>query len=69
MALSDLDYAALRAFAPFQRALIGGRGAILLGIAVTVGHGLSMRRGPGGGVAEANSVPFLPFRGKVSGAA
>ena len=43
MALSGLAYAGLWAFAPFDVALIGGCGAILLGIAVTIGYCLSVR--------------------------
>ena len=43
MALSGLVYAGLWAFAPFDVALIGGCGAILLGIAVTIGYCLSVR--------------------------
>ena len=43
MALSGLAYAGLWAFAPFDVALIGGCGAILVGIAVTVGYCLSVR--------------------------
>lgn len=43
LALSGLVYAALWAFAPFQLALIGGCGAIILGIAVTVAYCLSLR--------------------------
>ena len=43
MALSGLVYAGLWAFAPFDIALIGGCGAILVGIAVTVGYCLSVR--------------------------
>ena len=43
MALSGLVYAGLWAFAPFDVALIGGCGAILVGIAVTVGYCLSVR--------------------------
>ena len=44
MALSGLVYAALWAFAPFQTALIGGCGAILAGMAVTLLYCLSLRR-------------------------
>ena len=43
MALSGLVYAGLWAFAPFDVALIGGCGAILVGIAVTIGYCLSVR--------------------------
>ena len=43
MALSGLVYAGLWAFAPFDVALLGGCGAILVGIAVTVGYCLSVR--------------------------
>ena len=43
MALSGLVYAGLWAFAPFDVALIGGCGAILVGIAVTIGYCLSLR--------------------------
>ena len=43
MALSGLVYAGLWAFAPFDVALIGGCGAILVGIAVTTGYCLSVR--------------------------
>lgn len=43
MALSGLVYAALWAFAPFQVALFGGCGAIILGMAVTIGYCLSKR--------------------------
>jgi hypothetical protein len=44
MALSGLVYAGLWAFAPFQTALIGGCGAILAGMAVTLVYCLSLRR-------------------------
>jgi hypothetical protein len=44
MALSGLAYAGLWAFAPFQTALIGGCGAILAGMAVTLVYCLSLRR-------------------------
>ena len=43
MALSGLVYAGLWAFAPFDVALVGGCGAILVGIAVTIGYCLSVR--------------------------
>ena len=43
MALSGLVYAGLWGFAPFDVALIGGCGAIILGIAITVGYCLSVR--------------------------
>ena len=43
MALSGLVYAGLWAFAPFNVALIGGCGAIILGIVVTVAYCLSLR--------------------------
>lgn len=45
MALSGLVYAGLWAFAPLEVALIGGCGAIMLGIAVTIGYCLSLRAG------------------------
>lgn len=45
MALSGLVYAGLWAFAPLDVALIGGCGAIMLGIAVTLGYCLSLRAG------------------------
>ena len=44
MALSGLAYAGLWAFAPMDMALIGGCGAVLFGIAVTVAYCLSLRR-------------------------
>ena len=43
MALSGLVYAGLWAFAPTDIAVIGGCGAIILGIAVTLGYCLSLR--------------------------
>ena len=43
MVLSGLIYAGLWAFAPFDIALIGGCGAILAGIAVTIGYCLMLR--------------------------
>jgi hypothetical protein len=43
MVLSGLVYAALFAFAPLQLAVAGGCGAVIAGIAVTVGYCLSMR--------------------------
>ena len=45
MALSGLAYAGLWVFAPFNVALIGGCGAIILGIAVTFFYCLSLRSG------------------------
>ena len=49
MALSGLVYAALWVFAPTQVAVVGGCAAILLGIAVTIGYCVSLRRRSGGG--------------------
>jgi len=43
MVLSGLIYTALWAFAPMNVALIGGCGAVLVGMAVTVGYCLSLR--------------------------
>ena len=43
MVISGLIYAGLWAFAPFQTAVIGGCAAILIGIAVTFGYGLSLK--------------------------
>ncbi|MGV8928460.1 MAG: ammonium transporter [Brevundimonas sp.] len=43
LALSGLVYAGLWAFAPFDVALFFGCGAILVGIAVTLGYCLSLR--------------------------
>ncbi|MDG2529180.1 ammonium transporter [Caulobacter endophyticus] len=43
MALSGLVYAGLWAFAPFEVAVVGGCGAILAGIALTIGYCLSLR--------------------------
>ena len=43
MALSGLVYAGLWAFAPFSVALVGGCGAVLAGMAVTIGYSLSLR--------------------------
>lgn len=43
MALSGLVYAGLWSFAPFEVAVIGGCGAILAGLALTIGYCLSLR--------------------------
>ncbi|MBI1682561.1 ammonium transporter [Caulobacter hibisci] len=43
LALSGLVYAGLWAFAPQGVAVVGGSGAILLGLAVTIGYCLSLR--------------------------
>lgn len=43
MVLSGLVYAGLWAFAPMQTAVIGGCGAIIVGIAVTLGYCLALR--------------------------
>lgn len=43
MAISGLVYGALWAFAPFDVALWAGCGAVVLGIAVTVGYCLTQR--------------------------
>lgn len=43
MALSGLVYAGLWAFAPFDVAVMGGSGAILAGLAVTIAYCLSLR--------------------------
>ncbi|WP_269713915.1 ammonium transporter [Caulobacter sp. NIBR2454] len=43
LVLSGLVYAGLFAFAPIQVAVVGGCGAIILGIAVTFGYCLSLR--------------------------
>lgn len=43
LALSGLVYAGLWVFAPFPVALIGGCGAVIIGIAVTLGYCLSVR--------------------------
>jgi hypothetical protein len=43
LALSGLVYAGLWAFAPFNVALLFGCGAILIGMAVTLGYCLSLR--------------------------
>lgn len=43
MALSGLVYAGLWAFAPTDVAIVGGCGAVLLGIAITFGYCLSLR--------------------------
>jgi hypothetical protein len=43
LVLSGLVYAGLFAFAPIQVAIIGGCGAVLAGIAVTLGYCLSLR--------------------------
>jgi hypothetical protein len=45
LALSGLVYAGLWAFAPFDVALWGGCGAIIAGMAVTIGYCLSQRGG------------------------
>ena len=45
MALSGLTYAGLWAFAPLDVAVVGGSGAILVGLAVTIGYCLSLRGG------------------------
>ncbi|WP_288759864.1 ammonium transporter [uncultured Brevundimonas sp.] len=45
MAISGLTYAALWVFAPFPVALIGGCGAVIAGMAVTLGYCLSLRAG------------------------
>jgi uncharacterized membrane protein len=45
LAISGLIYALLWAFAPFQVALIGGCGAIIAGMVVTLGYCLSRRSG------------------------
>jgi hypothetical protein len=45
MALSGLVYAGLWAFAPMEVAMIGGCGAVLLGIAVTFAYCRSLRGG------------------------
>lgn len=45
MAISGLVYAGLWAFAPTDVALIGGCGAIIIGIAITVFYCLSLRNG------------------------
>jgi len=45
MVLSGLVYAGLWAFAPIHVAVIGGCGAVLAGIAVTLGYCLSLRAG------------------------
>ena len=44
MALSGLVYAGLWAFAPFQIALIVGCGAVMAGMAVTIGYCMMQRR-------------------------
>ena len=44
MALSGLVYAGLWAFAPFQIALIVGCGAVMAGMAVTIGYCVMQRR-------------------------
>lgn len=41
--ISGFIYAALWAFAPMQVAIWGGTAAVLLGIAVTIGYGVSLR--------------------------
>ena len=46
LALSGLVYAGLWAFAPTQVAIVGGCGAVILGIAVTFGSCLSLRNKP-----------------------
>ena len=43
LALSGLVYAGLWAFAPIPVAIAGGCGAVLAGIAVTLGYSLSLR--------------------------
>ncbi|MES2833651.1 MAG: ammonium transporter [Pseudomonadota bacterium] len=43
MVISGLIYAGLWAFAPMNVALIGGCGAVLVGMAVTLGYCLSLR--------------------------
>jgi hypothetical protein len=43
LVLSGLVYAGLWAFAPFQIAVVGGCGAVLAGIAVTIGYCLALR--------------------------
>lgn len=43
MVLSGLVYAGLWAFAPIPVAVAGGCGAVIAGIAVTLGHCLSLR--------------------------
>jgi hypothetical protein len=43
LVLSGLVYAALWAFAPIPVAVAGGSGAVLLGIAVTIGYCISLR--------------------------
>lgn len=43
LALSGLVYAGLWAFAPFDVALLFGCGAIIIGMAVTLGYCLSLR--------------------------
>lgn len=43
LVLSGLIYAALWAFAPMQLAIWGGTAAVLLGIAVSIGYGVSLR--------------------------
>lgn len=45
MVLSGLVYAAVFAFAPLHIAVFVGCGAIILGLAVTVGYTVSLRRG------------------------
>lgn len=43
LALSGLVYAGLWAFAPVQVAVVGGCGAVIVGMAVTVAYCLSLR--------------------------
>lgn len=43
LVLSGLVYAGLWAFAPIPVAVVGGSAAVLLGMAVTIGHCISMR--------------------------
>ena len=43
LVLSGLTYAGLWAFAPFEVAIWGGCGAVMVGIAVTLGYCLSLR--------------------------
>ena len=43
MALSGLIYAGVRAFAPFDMAVLVGCGAVAAGMAVTIGYSLTLR--------------------------
>jgi hypothetical protein len=43
LVLSGLVYAGLWAFAPIPTAVVGGGGAVLLGMAVTIGYCISVR--------------------------